>query len=430
MKWLIKIVGRLLFQTPPWYVLLIAFIAGFSLLLLSFAAQIAILQYPVSNGKYVGYATAPNWSFGFTILVPFAIMFFLATVQSFEQAIANLRNAGMLVKYDFAPTTESAIASSIADFHTKLTYLLVGGLGVGLLEGLIEWYVGSGSQLLRGNLDLASKKDWSVAALFSPPATTPMIDGVFGILAFLYQGIFIGVFISFLVLLCLASAQISRFATSTQNQGDILLVADLKSNDHRCGFEAFDDFFDNMLLFSAFAVSLFYLSQIQNNYLRNESTAKTMWEFLRKEFLEGAAAASSTDYLQIAKVVATNLFEPTFINFSNISTFFGALLLLVIVMLIIVIVLRQAALDTMRRTLTALNNGRMDPGKLVPNAQKKIEEMQVWPLAYMQFNTLVLLIATAILSIIFYKVGAVLAGLAAGIVLAKAVSGLQQTPAK
>jgi hypothetical protein len=95
-------------------------------------------------------------------------------------------------------------------------------------------------------------------------------------------------------------------------------------------------------------------------------------------------------------------------------------------MLIIVIVLRQAAQDARRRTLGAISDGHLGDGKLDPAARKRIEEMQMWPLAYLQLNGLVFLVATAILSIIFYKVGVVLAGAATGAVFIKAIAGLNK----
>jgi hypothetical protein len=413
------------FLTPAWYALMAAVMAGLIMILLAFASQIAIISLPDPDGKSVGYVTALNWSFGFTLLAPFAIMFVVATAQSFELALEDMRNAGMFVTRSFSPTSDEEIDSAVADFRSKVAYVLLVGMALGVIEGAVEWYVGSGDALLRGNPKLAAKIDWSVAATLEPNLVSTPFNAFVGLLAFLYQGVFLGFFIGFLGVLCLAAIWMGRFASPRSGDNGIRLIVDTRSTDHRCGFEIFDSFFDNMLLFVGFAMPLFYLSQIQNNYLHDPKT-KTLWEFLQNEFIQGTTDFSSKDNWQLTREMTSNLFDPTFLNFSNVSTMIGALLLLVVVMLIIVIVLRQAAQDARRRTLGALAHGQLDDAKLDPVARKRIEEMQMWPLAYLQLNGLVFLVATAILSIIFYKVGVVLAGAATAAVFIKAIAGLNK----
>jgi hypothetical protein len=421
-----RIVDHFLFQTPAWYALMAAVVAGLIMILLAFASQIAIISLPDANGKSVGYVTALNWSFGFTLLAPFAIMFVVATAQSFELALRDMHTAGMFVTSSFSRASDEAIDSAVADFRSKVACVLLFWVAFGVIEGAVEWYVGSGDALVRGNPELAAKIDWSVAATFRPNLVSSPFDAFVGLLAFLYQGVFLGFFIGFLGVLCLAAIWIGRFASPRSGDNGIRLIVDTRSTDHRCGFEIFDSFFDNMLLFVGFAMPLLYLSQIQNNYLHDAKT-KTLWEFLQNEFILGTTTDfSSKNNWQLTGEMASNLFEPTVLNFSDVSTMIGGLLLLAVVMLIIVIVLRQAAQDARRRTLGALADGHLGDGKLDPVARKRIEEMQMWPLAYLQLNGLVFLVATAILSIIFYKVGVVLAGAATAAVFIKAIAGLNK----
>ena len=100
-------------------------------------------------------------------------------------------------------------------------------------------------------------------------------------------------------------------------------------------------------------------------------------------------------------------------------------------MIFVTFVLRGAAIQSRKTMLAYLSAEPPEPLRFttltVGECQSRVETMQVWPVAYLKFNQLLVIAVVCLLCLVFYRIGLLLIGVAIATVVTRAIRAIKST---
>jgi hypothetical protein len=385
---------------------------------------------------HAGYFDALNWSFGFTVLFPVALLGTLSAVGAMEPLVADLENRRMLVDQAWRsqaaePFLDSwrARASSYGAWTCGLAVSAIAWCGW-------EWWTLSGTHLWHGQLTSPVPRDWAVAtvvqnrgvvaragnAVFSFVA----IVGMQGLLAFCALGL-----LCFMVAVTdfVLSHSLSPRPAHEAPAGR-LVPSVVASGDPRCGFQAFEGILLMVLLASGSLFTMAYGSVVWNAFLRSDR--HTMLEFVQRDMI-GGFGASGASWLgglfgsgepAAEGAVAGSAAPALQITPPNHAAAIGAYVLLAAVVCVIPVVLRYAAMRSRESVLVLLEGERLPAdswieGEDTSEVRTRLKAMQFWPMRYVSLTQLFLAVAFGWICLVWYRFGLIYLGLLVGVVVTK-----------
>jgi hypothetical protein len=273
------------------------FFIGFFLVAVSFFLDLGTVKVSVTDLrnvniiKEVGYGSAINWSLTIALFLPAAVLYLIKSFRSFSSALRNMSKRKMILKNNFTcVVSEQELLSQWHSSLDRYKQWIVVLVGIGVFFSLWEWYDYSAKPLFLNNIEFASEWDWSVGALLNDnglPIKAQWFDrlknSALSFAAFSCQGIIIAVVIA-LVFQALIAASLFSSLSQNDNKG-FSLIPDPKSDDRRKGFEVLSEYIEHLLLLVGVLYTIFYMSRLQNIYLR--STFTNIIEFIQQDLLIG-----------------------------------------------------------------------------------------------------------------------------------------------
>lgn len=364
--------------------------------------------------KEAGYGAAFNWSVGLSLLLPAALLYLCKAYRSFLRVVRELAARRMVLGKDLKPVPEEELRdwwTSVLDSRRRWLIALV---VVGTMFSLWEWWDYSAHALWADCAELAEEWDWSVGSLLDDngePVRANVIprvqNGVLSLIAFLGQSLMIAVVLAFVYQTIMAS---TFFSTIADPEGTYRLVPEAKSGDPRRGFNVLSDYLEHSLILVTLLYFLFYLSRIQNIYLRSD--AETVLQFIRRDLLLGLVT-NPLDLGATVEVVRQGL-DPTKepLDYSSIMVSLAAFGVMMAAAFMIGSTVREAARSAKRELLTLTES---HPRKIsevlkldLESIKRAMKEMVFWPVNYLRASQFFGLVILGVFCIFFYKLGVIL----------------------
>lgn len=364
--------------------------------------------------KEAGFGLAFNWSIGLTLLLPAAILYLCKSYRSFLRVVREVAGRQMVLTDTLETVSPERLLNRWREIldsrHRWLLLLLV----VGTLFSLWEWWDYSARPLLFNDVELAEEWDWSVGVLLSDrgePTTAPPLARIknasISLFAFVGQAFMIAVVLIF----AYHALMVSSFFTRTAGpDGRLKLIPDPRSRDSRRGFELMAEFIEHSLILVAILYFLFYLSRIQNIFLRSD--ADSVLSFIRNDLLIGLVA-NPWDLGATIEVVRKGL-EPAEAkaDYSSIMVSLAAFGVMMVAAFMVGSTVRDAA-RTARQELLALVDSKGERlSHVLGVGPAEIEEsmngMVFWPVNYLRAGQFFGLVVLGVFCIFFYKLGVIL----------------------
>jgi hypothetical protein len=359
-----------------------------------YAALVCSLSYPFGLAsvpdpntapgviKEVGYLPAINWTVAYLILFPLIVYFLLEAFECVPNSIGLLAGRGMLVDGKLTRIEPNTV---LDDWNAALkrSVLVTAGLFVvAVVEPVIEWWATSAYPLIAHSLNAVPEHeyDWSVGALLTGgDGLHRLLNGAFSLMVFAQQAAMIAAFALILVFTATFCLFFGKVRDSWQ------IIPDTSDKDPHRGFEIFEATITHLLSAALLSLAIFYLSILQNYYLR--TSFQNLFQFCQEDIVAGAMAVRShtSDIPSLLSPVPTKLVENP-INFSVGQTRLGGLIVMLLILGVPLWILRGVA---KRGAIAANYVGRID----------------FWPLSYISLNTYLVICALAGLSLIFYRIG-------------------------
>lgn len=362
--------------------------------------------------RQVGYLVAPNWALTSTIVWPamfYALRSLLRAADSVFEEIDSSPMAWLATRRN-----QSSIRETWSRQKVNLRRAVALAGVIALVFSASEWWGASGSPLLQGTRPAEGETDWS--SIRSGRPATDAARAAFTFAAFMYQGIAITLMASFAVAVILIARTMGLHGTGEAKPP---LLADIESNDpfKRGGFERFVVIIDYMILFVFLSFVNFFLTRVQNAYLR-DFDHDSILDFIQKDFV-------ILDLNQIRR-----LFEVGSTDYSSLAVAIGSVLALFQCFFFFNATLRHAALQARSRADSVLLRSPLaqraaSTGLDADKIRERLREMNVWPLGYSDLMPTLSFLTICGATIIFYRIGLYLVFLwIAGWILARAAQGL------
>jgi hypothetical protein len=413
---------HLLCRIQPGLVSFAVMMVGFMILALSFFWGVG--QQPVQLGKEtgevfvkeVGYGSALNWSLTLTLVLPAALLYLCKVYQSFPSVLRELVVNRMVVTEEMAPISEKELKDLWRQKLTRYSRWLALLMLVGLLFSLWEWYDYSVYPLWQNSTAQAPEWDWSVGALFDSSGRIVQAGGIervqnamISLLAFLGQSVIIAAVLTFVYKALIVGV---FFTDISMPEGRYRLVPNPKSDDKRLGFELFSEFIERSLICIGVFYGIFYLSRLQNIYLR--TSEESMLGFLVDRLLLGLLN-NPFDLGGETEVFRKGLSVEKDFDFSSIMVSLGAFAVLMIAVYMIGATVRDAAV---RARSELKNNLQVEPKRVErlfglgpKEIEARLKGMVFWPVRYIRAREFFGLVILGVSCIFFYKLGLILIGL-------------------
>lgn len=369
---------------------------GLVLVVLSALFQVSFLAHkdgllPV---REVGFLAAPNWAL--TALVVWPAMFYVlrALIDNAQLVFEDLDGSPMTWLAGTGPL--ETVASTWARHKRLLRRLAVIILVLCLLGTAIEWWCSSGGPLLRGERPTEGELDWSSLYPDGASASARAGQAFFTLLAFLYSGVAIALMLTFAVAVVLMARTMGLHGAGLERPP---LLIDIESNDpsNRVGFERFVVVIDYMIVFVALAFLNFFLTRVQNAYLRDIAHS-SIGDFVGQDFL----VRKVEEFPELLQISA--------LDFSSAAVSVGAVVAMFQCFFFFNATLRHAALQARNRSdhilirpdmLRKAKASGLDAG----GVRERLRTANVWPLGYSDIMPTLSLLTICALVIVFYRVG-------------------------
>lgn len=370
--------------------------------------------------REVGFLAAPNWTI--TALAIWPTMYFVlrSVLHSADQTFADIDSSPMA----WLARGSEKVGATWAANKRILQGCIVLALLLGLLPSLAEWVSNSAGPLSRGAIPDNIDRDWSNLSAVGCGGTARAAQAGFALLAFLYQGIAIAMMLIFAAATILIARTVAQHGAGTAKPP---LLIDIESNDpsKRVGFERFMIPIDHMIAFVSLAFANYFLTRIQNAYLRADlpplppgEEHATLWNFLRQDL--------SIDPRQDL----SRLFDSRLEDFSSVAVSIGAVIALFQCFFFFNAALRHAATLARNRSDHALVRGKLaeraaETGLDRAEVRARLQSANVWPLGYSDLLPTLSFLAISVTTIIFYRIGIYLVFLwIAGWILSRSAAAL------
>lgn len=362
----------------------------------------------VNFPKEVGYLAALNWSVIGVIITPLIAWYGIGTLYALDKTIHGLDHKGMLRDAEFkrvsAAKTEHLWHSYVR--QNRIIFIVVFICVFAFM--MSDWWKTVGWPLLHPNQvhnlisDPSMEYDWSVASLYADVNTHALF--AFGLVGYI---VLAGIMPAFAFAVILSALHFVVFITnSTKPDPDFFIAAmpDHETHDKLCGFSSFYELFNNLLLTSVSIQFGLWLMTVQNAYLRDvDPRHGNIIAFLLgdvdtalnlihghmnlEEFYEwiGRANASFSPNIQI---VLSLLIVPFII-----VTAVGLCCYL----------LRDHADKARKFTHKHLTELVTESGRTKRSLKTALEDMELWPVAWMKEHDVFVLMAVLFVSLMSYR---------------------------
>lgn len=372
-----------------------AALAGFGVLLLLLSWAAGVSTHVTSSRNWTvdhetGFLYAPNWSITAVAIWPAMFYSLRALVDGADLVFRDIDNSPMA--WMAADEPGQTIGSTWARHKRILRRFAVVALALATIWSVAEWWGYSGSTLLCGSRP--AEYDWSAV-----PATDGLGPGVqagFALLAFLYQGIAVALMLTFAATTILMARTMGLHGSGEERPP---LLVDIESNDpsNRVGFERFMIVIDYMIVFVTLGFANFFLTRIQNAYLRDKDSASLL-DFVQQDFL----------VREVDKI--PELFQKISLDLSSLAVAVGAVIGLFQCFFFFNATLRHSALQARNRSDHVLIRKEMlekarESGLDVAGIREKLRSANVWPLGYSDLMPTLSFLAICLITILFYRVG-------------------------
>lgn len=371
--------------------------------------------------REVGFLAAPNWSITAVAIWPAMFFVLRSILDSADRVFADMDKSPMTwLADDSSPDGLSATWESNKRLLQSWVPVL---LLVAVSLSLFDWWGESVRPVLWGVG--GNDQDWSSVGGRWPPGQL-----LFCLLAFLYQAVAITVMLAFLAAVVMIARTVGVHGTG---EAEPPLLVDIESNDpsNRAGFERFMVVIDHMILFVGLAFANYFLTRIQNAYLRYpfNPPAPTpeqpveqpvnLWDFLRQDL------SIPADREGIAR-----LFDSSLADISSVAVAIGAVIALFQCFFFFNATLRHTAMMARNRSDHELVRGELadrarESGLDRDEVRRRLHAANVWPLGYSDLLPTLSFLAISVTTIVFYRIGVYLVFLwIAGWILSRTAAGL------
>lgn len=372
-----------------------AALIGFGVLLLLLSDIVGVSAHVTTSkawtvGHQTGFLHAPNWSITAVAIWPAMFYSLRALVDGADRVFRDIDNSPMA--WMAADDPGQTIGSTWARHKRMLRRFAVVALTLATIWSVAEWWSYSGSPLLFGSQP--DEHDWS-----SVPATDglgPRVQAGFTLLAFLYQGIAVALMLTFAATTILMARTMGLHGSGEERPP---LIVDIESNDpsNRGGFERFMIVIDYMIVFVTLGFANFFLTRIQNAYLRDDNS-ESLLDFVREDFL----------VREIDKI--PELFQLDSFDMSSMAVAIGAVIGLFQCFFFFNATLRHSALQARNRSDHVLIRGEIltkaqQSGLDIAGIRERLRSANIWPLGYSDLMPTLSFLAICLIAILFYRIG-------------------------
>lgn len=432
-----------LLSLPPTIFALGLSLIGALLVLLSAGLGIAEFRYILRVGdmtvaKEVGFFWAFNWSLSLVIVYPAVAGIGLQALREIDALPAKLVARRMVVDRSFQPAQRGAV-------EAEVRRALASGVKAALVLLVLfsayaawEFSVVIGNHYYSGDPfpdgvridDPFLERDWSIAALLpaasgTSPAHWPNYGFAFAAYVFLVglgTSLVFGVFIFFLSI-ATAIYRMSGRAEGLRLIPDIRDPRGRRGFDPRCGFEIFVPLFRHARAILLLSFVTLFLVNLQNTYIRSASP----------HILEYALPSTSFANGVLAEFTDGSTLRSTISNLNGALSYGVAGLLFASIVFGLSLTLRLGAQQAHGRLLRRVED---EDTPLPPWLQdqdragtlERLDGMTFQIAGWMRAGPIMACFALAIVSLVFPKIGVVLAGLSFFLVAASALGGAPRSP--
>jgi hypothetical protein len=413
--------GRLS-EVQPALVAFGAMIFGFILLAASFMLGVGQVTVGVKDAhgailaKEVGYGAAPNWSIVSCLLLPAAILYLCKAYRSFPLVLRDLSIHKMAVGAELTPLAPAELEQLWRQDLRRFTRPLVVFMGIGFVVSIWEWATNSLVPLAARDAGKAPELDWSLGVLFDSlgrPVHAGLWaligNGAFSFVAFLVQGVIIAALLTFLYMALI----VGTFVTDlSRPEGAHRLVPDPGSPDDRLGFESFGSFIETSLIFVGIVYMIFYLSRVQNIYLR--ASDASILDFAAQRLLLGIIK-NPLDLGAKVEVFTGALDHTGSLDYSSLMVALGTFAVLAVAIFMIFSTVRDAAVRARDELSRCLAENPQPTLRLLrmtkERAEARLDRMVFWPVRYIRAREFFAIAIMGAICIVFYKLAMILFGL-------------------
>lgn len=362
--------------------------------------------------REIGYLSAPNWFIASVVLWPAMFYALRSMLDAAENAFRDIDGSPMTWMSKDNP---GRVAATWARHKRLLRRLTVAIAVLALGYSAWEWWQYSRSPLLEGAKAREGELDWSSLRV-GTSSLSHTVQATFSFLAFAYQSVAIALIMTFAAATILMARTMGLHGSGTEQPP---LLVDVESNDpaRRGGFERFVIVIDYMVLFVALAFANFFLTRVQNAYLR-DNTHPSIADFISQDFL-----IREIDDLP-------DLFKITSLDFSSQAVTVGAVIILFQCFFFFNATLRHTAMLARNRSdhvliLPAFGSSLADSHLSIETVREKLKNVNVWPLGYSDLMPTLSFLTICLVTILFYRIGVYLVFLwILGWIVARAAQGL------
>ena len=364
--------------------------------------------------RQVGYMAALNWSVTFLLLFPVILYLMANTIQGLFNALNRLHARGMVRSQNMKVVKEPLLTARWirgAPTRAWLLIILAGVIPLGLSLG--EWFTNNFLRLMHESSDQLSQTDydWGLAGLMQADAsfTYRLANALFDLLTFSSQALLIGSLMTFFVV----ALDLGRVIPSGRPGDRYVLIPDLKSKDHRLGFQEFTNPLEQLLAVALVAYLICYLVRLENAYMASTGSS-SIGDFVTSDILAGVTAAAQELSLAEFSDALVRLFSLYDIQVRGALAWLSSVLIAVFSLATVVINIRGAALCAKNNAIKWLEDNSLQPpdGDRAA-ARQKLDAMVIWPLGYLQLNKLMFWVSIAVTTLLLYRIGLFMAGIVA-----------------
>ncbi|HTN60480.1 MAG TPA: hypothetical protein VL147_02870 [Devosia sp.] len=358
---------------------------------------------PAQVVKEVGFFYAPNWLLTGLILLPLALLYLFRTRVAIEPLIIKLVERGMLVRVNGARANEAEVLAlwqrHSGWWSNVATCVFVATVAFTVIADFIpvvwNWNLSSPEVVSAFITDNAMtlghptyEFDWSVASTFANSKISGWVNVTFGFFAYLLIPL-IGSATMFSAMIWLFSTHGVFNANSLAAEG-YKLLPDVMGSDDRCGFELFEEFFDNLVR-ATFITALIVVSMhLQNVYLRAPDQANIIDMVFGDDLGTLGRNLAKGDF---AEIIRNGLgLQDAWRTLGSSATEFSAQTYIAVVALMMLAVilfgmvwgwLRTSAIRGQDEMIAALADERYRLQR------EKLETMKVWPIGWAGINIII-----------------------------------------
>lgn len=390
------------------------------------------LQIPDNKTKQVGYIFALNWSFSFVLGFPIMMFFMVEAVTGQTRTLDRLVDRGMIVDKSWRPVDINAIRNEFRRFWKKAAIasaiLFIFSMGY----CLAEWYLLSGRYLFGSGTPLRLNEthhffelDWSLAAVLPGPDQNAfdfrMQTAAFSFINYFLLGFYFWIVLTFYAMVVIYSDFFSGLSRGKSAEG-MRIIPDIDDDEPRRGFSVFEPVFQRVLFATMVGFSLCYFMNIQNLFLRSESS--NIVTFISEDIIAGFSLVFNRKFAEGLSEIATSLFDLGHtLNVTSVWAIIIVYFVLSVILCGTAWLLREVARRS-RENLQVYVRDDAAPIQMFTQSKMAVcrervkawstesqQGMKVWPFGWPSLRRLLSWSLFGAICIVFYRIGLVFVGI-------------------